>query len=347
MKKIVLLWVSMTIAGFVSPGYSQITGKTNIPCFTYHRFADDRYPSTNITLPDFENHLKYLKQNNFNVITLGEAVSIVQKDKQVDHKTVALSVDDGYKTFYENAIPLLKKYGFTATLFINTDMVGNKDFMTWKEIREVENAGIEIGNHSHEHAYFVNYNIKKFEEDLKMSQKIFEEKLGYVPDLYSYPYGEYTQEMIDLLHQYGLKAAAAQNSGVISEYSDLMALPRFPVAGSFSNFRQFKAKTNMKALPVNPVSGSAHLVSGENPPLLKLHLLNPGLINTNALQCFIAGSENCSVQYDNASNMITMQSENKLNERRTLYTITAPSATNSGVWYWYSYLWIKKSTKQK
>ncbi|MCF8363556.1 MAG: polysaccharide deacetylase family protein [Prolixibacteraceae bacterium] len=343
MRKIVLFMALMTIASFVFPGYSQVAGKINIPCFTYHRFADDRYPSTNITLPEFENHLKYLKQNNFNVVTLGEAVSIVKEEKQVDHKTVVLSVDDGYKTFYENAMPLLRKYGFTATLFINTNMVGNKDFMTWDEIREVENEGIEIGNHSHEHAYFVEQDIKEFEDDLKLSQRIFKEELGHVPGLYSYPYGEYTQDMIDLLHEYGLEAAAAQNSGVISEYSDLMALPRFPVAGSFASFQQFKSKTSMKALPVSPVSGTTHLVSGKNPPLLKLHLAAPGLINTKAIQCFIAGSDNCSVQYDNAAEMITMQSENKLSQRRTLYTITAPSATSSGEWYWYSYLWIEKS----
>jgi hypothetical protein len=146
--------------------------------------------------------------------------------------------------------------------------------------------------------------------------------------------------MVDLLHEYGLEAATAQNSGVISQYSDLMALPRFPVAGIFANFQQFKAKTKMKALPVTPVSGTTHLVSGRNPPLLKLHLVAPGLINTNALQCFIASSDNCSVQYDNAAEIISMQAGNKLSQRRTLYTITAPSGTNSGVWYWYSYLWI-------
>ena len=102
----------------------------NINCFVYHRFGDDRYPSTNISVEDFTKHLDYLKSNEYNVVTFGEAVSLLDSNTPVPNKTVCLTVDDGYKSFYENALPLLREFTYPATIFINTDKFGSGDFLT-------------------------------------------------------------------------------------------------------------------------------------------------------------------------------------------------------------------------
>ena len=83
----------------------------NIRCFVYHRFGDSRYPSTNIATKDFQNHLEYLQQNDFHVITLGDALERLQEERDIPDKTVVLTVDDGYASFYTHAMPLLRQYG--------------------------------------------------------------------------------------------------------------------------------------------------------------------------------------------------------------------------------------------
>ena len=339
--------VIFTIQGFsqepVSSGNS-INEIENINCFVYHRFGDDRYPTTNITLENFESHLQYLKDNKYIVLTLGEAVNLLLDNKSIPHKTVVLTIDDGYKSFFIRGMPLLRKFGFRATVFINTRQVEYPDFMTWEDIRIVMEEGMEIGNHSHSHDYFVDYNpselLGKFNNDLKISQEIFRKKLGFVPLVYSYPYGEYSTIMKAELKKHGFKAAVAQNSGVISTLSDIYALPRFPMTGVFSKPEKFAEKIKMKALLVKPDFPYDPVVVNINPPTLTLKLVNPELIETSNLQCFVGGSRECEFVFNKKSNIITIKSNKVLTARRTLYTITAPSAKQSNVWHWYSWLWI-------
>ena len=331
----------------IAPLNAQNSNNLNIPCFVYHRFGDNRYPSTNISVEDFQKHLDYLSENNFNVITLGKAVELLENKSTIAEKTVVLTIDDGYKSFLVNGMPLLRKYGFKATLFVNTNASGS-DLLNWQEIIKLKNEGIEIGNHSHAHPYFVNNKkeliLSEFRIDLEKSQQIFKEKMGYSPNLYAYPYGEYTIEMKDELQRFGFRAATAQNSGVISKYSDLYALPRFPSAGIYSSLEKFIEKANMGALPVNSVDAIEPIINGNNPPTLLLQLDNPELINTYSLGCFVGGSKKCSIEYDNETKMITVKANQLLKTRRTLYTITAKSA-KTGKWYWYSFLWIIPKAK--
>jgi peptidoglycan/xylan/chitin deacetylase (PgdA/CDA1 family) len=333
---------------FIFPVVAQNQNEANIPCFVYHRFGDNRYPTTNISVEDFNNHLQYLSENNFNVITLGNALQLLSTNAEIPHKTVVLTIDDGYKSFLDNGMPLLRKYGYQATLFVNTNASGS-DLLNWDEILALKNEGIEIGNHSHAHPYFVNENkgniLSQFREDLLLSQTIFKEKLGYSPELYAYPYGEYTTEMKDELKLFGFVAAAAQNSGVVSQYSDLYALPRFPSSGNYATLSKFIEKANMMALPVETLSKYNPIIEGENPPVLKLKLLKPELINLKSFSCFVGGLQNCTIKYDEENHLITLISNQALKARRTLYTLTAKSNSKTGGWYWYSFLWIISNDK--
>ena len=317
--------------------------EANIPCFVYHRFGDDRYPSTNISIEDFQKHLQYLSDNNFNVITLGEAIQLIKNNSEIPANSVVLTIDDGYKSFLENGMPLLRKFGYKATLFVNTSASGS-DLLNWNEIIKLKDEGIEIGNHSHAHPYFVNNKkegiILKFKEDLITSIQLFKKKLGYSPQLYAYPYCECNNEMKAELQRMGFDAATAQNSGVISTYSDMFALPRFPSAGVYSSLAKFIEKANMKALPVKPLKEINPVLMKNNAPILKLELVNPGLININSLGCFVGGTKKCSIEYNDETNTITLQSDSPLKARRTLYTITAKSMAKGGGWFWYSNLWV-------
>jgi len=329
-------------------GYSQ-EQLFDIPIFAYHRFGDSRYPSTNIPDEVFSKQLEYLKENQIQVLTFGQVENLWRSGKPVPKKAVILTIDDGYLCFYTNAWPLLKEYGFKATIFIQTETVGGGDFMTWSQIREIEKAGIEIGNHSASHAYFVNITESerksKFREDLLKSNADFKKHLGHLPEYYAYPYGEFTIDMEAVLKQHEIKAALVQQSGVFSESSDPYAIPRFPMGGVFASLEGFINKTAMKALRVSATSPDSPFYK-KNPPNLKIELI-PGLLDLEKAQFFVQGSKMEITEINTKSNppYIIIKSDQKINSRRTLYTITAPSPDGSS-WHWYSYLWIRTEVKE-
>ena len=104
-----------------------------------------------------------------------------------------MTIDDAFTSFYKNAWPYLKKNKIPFILFVSTEPVGKKGYMTWEQIYEVEKEPYAfIGNHSHSHEYLVEESFNIFKEDIDRSISIFKEKLGYNPEFFSYPFGEYS-----------------------------------------------------------------------------------------------------------------------------------------------------------
>lgn len=323
----------------------------DIVCFVYHRFGDDRYPSTNIDLDVFRGQLAYLKQNNFTVWPMGRAVEAIQTGTPIPPKTIVLTIDDGYHSFYTNGLPLLEEYGFPATLYVNTESVGHKDYMSWQEILEAEKRGVEIGNHSHGHLHFLDVELPKerisiFVSDLVSAQTIFEKELGFIPKLYSYPYGEYDAIVSGVLTDAGYLSATAQYSGVMHKEHDLMTVPRFPMGGPYATLKGFIQKSQMHAMPLiskNPPG----IVMQTNPPQMEI-IFGKECIDADNIQCFVDGDRNCIMEIQEGPTAVKIKiiSRDKLEGRRSLYTITAPSKDGAG-WCWYSHVWVNTDVKEE
>lgn len=313
-----------------------------IHCFAYHRFGNDRYPSTNISLDRFRAHLEFLQKHDYEVLTLGKALKRMRKEK-LSGKTAVLTMDDGYSSVNSGAVPLLEEYGYKASIFVCTEYVGGKNNLSWEKLKELQKKGYEIGNHSHSHAHFLNARSDsiglRFKKDLERSEKLFKKKLGETPDLYAYPYGEYHPEMERILEKRGYRGAVAQYSGVISGDSKKYALPRFPMTSFYGKAEKFREKAKMYPLPVTREEPETPLMNGKNPPLLEL-TLREGEIDTGRIQCFVDGKKNAELNLKSKADgiQLKMRSKEPLKDRRTLYTITAPNA--DGDWHWYSKLWV-------
>ncbi len=318
-------------------------GGAHINCFVYHRFGNDRYPSTNISLERFKGHLQFLKEENYTVLTLGEALQRMGERREEMGKTAVLTVDDGYSSILSGAVPLLKKYGFSATIFINTDQIGNKNTLTWPEVKDLQKKGFEIGNHSHSHEHFLDHprlEIKSaFRKDLEKAEAIFRDRLGQVPSLYAYPYGEYTQEMKEVLRDKGYEAAVAQRSGVIHAGGDRYALPRFPMTSHYGKIEKFREKAGMHPLGVIKEKPAEVLLSSDQPPRLEVTIDNPEL-SAEGIQCFVDGARNCETRILKRDPLkLEVQGTKAFSDRRTLYTLTAPSKDGKR-WHWFSRLWV-------
>ncbi|MFP4040544.1 MAG: polysaccharide deacetylase family protein [Desulfosudaceae bacterium] len=320
-------------------------GQGQIRALMYHHFGlEDKYPSTSVSRDQFEKHLDYLKKHDHTVLTLGQALDLLSSDKPLPEKTTVITIDDGYDSIWEIALPLLEKYGYTATVFVSTKLVGGGSYLDWEQIQALQDKGFEIGNHSHSHAYFLNRpageRAEAFEEDLLISHEKFRRHLGGLPELYAYPFGEYDPAIMAVLKEHGYKAAAAQRSGVIYEGSERFALPRFPMNLNYGEMEGFAEKMEMNALGVVEAVPESPVVGHQNPPTLMLRIDNSEL-NPEGLQCFVAGQENCHLEKSSRNGLISVQARAKkeLTSRRTLYTVTAPSKDGSK-WFWYSYLWV-------
>ena len=328
---------------------SEVNDK-EVVCFVYHRFSDSRYPSTNISLSDFEAHLNYLKNNDYQVLSFSEAIRYLKSDAD-KQKTAVITIDDGYKSFVENGLPLLKKYGFPATLFINTETVGGGDYMSWEDIKTAINNEIEIGNHTHSHEYFLNLSESSrhqgFEEEIKLSQKLIKKNIGITPTSFAYPYGELDPKMKEIVQNQGFVIAAAQNSGVISSTTDLMQCPRFPMSEAYADISKFTAKAKMRALPIVAISPESFLIPEDQiKPSLQIKFNKEELV-LDQLQCFIQGGE-CNMTYAvSDDSIITVNVQPKtsiLGRRRTLYTLTVPD--KNGNWHWFSHLFINPDKRE-
>lgn len=317
-----------------------------VVCFVYHRVGDSRYPTTNITVDDFEAHLNYLVKNGFHVVTLSEALTYIDSD-QPERKTAVITVDDGYKSFFKYGLPLLKKYDLPATLFVNTETVGAGDYMDWSQLQLAIKAGLELGNHTHSHQYFLNLPDAAREqilsEEIEKSQNLIKEHLGVIPTLFSFPYGEFDNKMKEVVREAGFRAAAAQNSGVLSTDGDRFIIPRFPMSESYSALTKFIEKANAHRLAVDRVNDDP-VVSGNLKPKLNLTVTKEGLDFTQ-LQCFIQGTT-CHYQViaeSDKSVTMSITPEQPLTRRRTICTITVRG--RKGGWYWYSHLWVNPLKK--
>ena len=179
----------------------------------YHRFEENKYPSTNIRLDIFKKHINLINDNNLNFYNPGECSNSFGKVKT--EKKILLTIDDAFTSFYENAWPIIKEERIPFILFVSTEAVGNKGYMNWTQIKEVENESFAyIGNHSHSHNYLTKFNFENFVEDIERSINIFNNKLGYNPSFFSYPFGEYNLEQKNYISK-NFEFAFGQHSGVI------------------------------------------------------------------------------------------------------------------------------------
>ncbi|SFV52380.1 Polysaccharide deacetylase family protein [hydrothermal vent metagenome] len=309
--------------------------------FMYHRFGESRYPSTSIKMEQFAFELEYLKKHHYNVLPLSKIVQILRNGQDLPQKTVALTMDDAYKSVYTKAYPLLKKYGFPFTVFVNSEPVDKHygDFMTWEQMREMAAFGAEFGNHSMTHPSFVSFlslGSKKMQEMIKKeldgAKKRLKKELGsaYV-DIVAYPFGEYTNAIRDHVASLGY-VACAQMGGVLTSQTNLAEIPRFPMSERFATKKGFLLKLRTKALPLAEMPQEDHLVR-ENPPHLVLHLKK----HLDNIGCFVASGKRASIKWLDATH-VQIEANSLLKPPRDHYTCTA--LDRDGRWQWYSFFWV-------
>ena len=250
----------------------------------YHRFEENKYPSTNIKIDIFQNHIDIIKKNNLSFLDPNNfefEFNNVSREKKI-----LLTIDDAFSSFYLNAWPILKKNKIPFILFVSTETVGKNGYMSWEEIIEISKEDyVFVGNHSHSHEYLIKYKFEDFKKDINRSIKIFEKKLNYNPKFFSYPFGEYSLEQKKFISN-KFDYAFGQHSGVIDLNKDKYELPRFPINEKYGDLDRFNFLINL--LPIqykDLIPEDKFLLETNNPPSLIIEFFNEQT-NISKINCF-------------------------------------------------------------
>ena len=252
----------------------------------YHRFGEDKYPSTNVRLEQFEEHLEVLASGPYNVMPLDDVVEHLQAGEPLPDRSVAITIDDAYLSVFEEAFPRLKERGFTATLFIATRPVDRNlpGYMDWDQIREWQAAGFGVGSQTQTHPHMHRIPIEDSRRELQVSNERFLAELGLRPTLFAYPYGEYNRAVLELVKETGFEAAFGQNSGVAHGYDGFFELPRFALNEQYGDRGRLETAINGLPLKVNQIVPE-DVVLTTNPPLYGF-TLSADMDQERQLRCF-------------------------------------------------------------
>ncbi len=204
---------------------------TKIPILMYHYVRDvDRNIDPmgwrlSISPYYFEEQMKYLKENGYTTINLKDI-----EDGKVPKKAVVLTFDDGLEDFFTNALPILQKYGFTASNAVITDMIGNTGHMTMDQLRACSVYGIELISHSKGHFSMSNLNKDRLGLEISDAKDFLKNNFGVDPVSFVFPSGKYNKLVIKTLKENGYKIALTTNEGEADlSDDDMLILPRVRV----------------------------------------------------------------------------------------------------------------------
>ena len=231
----------------------------------YHRFEENKYPSTNIKIEDFKSHISLIKKLNFKFISYEEFNKYI--DTKDNTKKVLLTIDDGFSSFYRNAWPILKKEKIPFIIFINTESVGSSGYMSWKELKEISKFDfVHIGNHSHSHGYLVDKSDEEIKKDLEISMKLLEKNLNNKTKFFAYPFGEYKNSYKKIVKNLGFVYGFGQHSGVIDTTKDKFELPRFPINEKYGEEKRFKSILQTIPFPYLKITPEEKYLNPKNNP---------------------------------------------------------------------------------
>ncbi len=307
--------------------------KNSAVVFMYHKFGVSKYPSTSVTIEQFDEHLKEFSKSKYSVESVEFIIDTIINDGDLPENTIGITIDDADKSFYEVGWPKFKEMGFPVTLFVNTSTIheNNKNYLNWDQIRELVNEGVSIGAHSHSHYHMADLSIEEVKDEIEISNNIFLKELGSIPPLFAFPYGEANEEIINVLKEYKFKVAFGQHSGVINETSNLYYLPRFSLNERYAEIDRVKFAANAKGLGIYDFIPTDPTIS-ENPPYIGFSLLDEKLVPS--IDCFVFDNKGqVEKELYKFNERIEIRLKRKLTEGRSRVNCTAKGSDNQWRWF--------------
>lgn len=255
MEWIVLLILILLI--LILYRYNVLVPETiGLPVLLYHKISQNEINELTVTVSEFENHLKFLKKNSYNPITLTELIENIYSDIPLPENPVMITFDDGYKNNIEFALPLLKKYDCKASIFLPVAFIGktnlwddgNEKLLNNEEIINLNNDIIQFGLHSFSHKNFKKIPSDEIKQDIaKCVSTLKNFGIKFIP-AFAYPYGgrpknkSTYEEILNAFQDNGIKIAFRIGNKVNKlPISNKFEIKRISISG-YDNLEKFKTK---------------------------------------------------------------------------------------------------------
>ena len=240
---------SINSSGVFTNGYQRV------PVLCYHQFTEENTSDNKmvVTRTEFESQMAYLADNGYQVFSLGELASFLNGKKELPLKSVVITIDDGYKSYFEVAYPILKKYDFPSTMFVYPDFIGAGTALKWKDVKYLSKAPlVDIQSHSKTHDSLqplpsgeidTDY-LTRLKIEVEGAEKILSRRTGERINHFAYPYGNSSLEIIELLKKNDYELAVTVQKGSNPSFAAPFLLHRTMIYGGDS-LNTFKRALNV------------------------------------------------------------------------------------------------------
>ncbi len=240
-KELIIPLQPFTWGGLKTDGYQ------TVPVLAYFRFSKKRVDTSIVAEKAFKRQMNFLKEHGYRVISLDQLLNFLEFKQQIPEKSVVLTFDDGWQSFYDIAFPILKDYGFPATLFVRTDFIGEKAAMSWNQLNELAKSGVDIqckiSTHRSRHVLKDSQAVRTYfsdvQEELSQSKRIIKKKMNKECRYLALPSAKPNSLVIGLLKKEGYCAAVTLERGSNPFFIPHYSINRSVINGEF-DMDQFK-----------------------------------------------------------------------------------------------------------
>lgn len=324
----------------------------NVLC--YHQFVKNNLFGKNdtykISTGMFEEHLKFLRDNGYHVITMADFLQFIDEKKELPEKSVMITIDDGYEGVYKGAYPLLLKYKFPATIYIYRNFIRKDETfklgaLTVAQILEMKKSGlIEVGSHSYSHMVMTRRGsmndhdyLAFLDHEIVESKKAIEDMLGLTLDTMAYPFGAYSFETNAFVKKAGFRAGFSVVPSYNTADTDRFLLRRTIVYNTtnVSRLRKILEKKPVQIKFVKPGDGA---IISSAMPQLSAELANDSMLNTATIHFRIGDTDLPAADYNPATKTLNHVFAKKM--KGTLYIVSVQAKGLDGGSYEYAWMFM-------
>ena len=356
---------SATPAASVAPVISKpvVHQNAQVVIFGYHRFVNNvKRPDTEITPAAFEAQMQELKNKNISVIPMQDFLAWRRGEKAIPSKSAILTFDDGWKSQHEVAWPILKKFNYPVTLFIYTEGIKPGHFsggesMSWEQLAEMRDAGVDIQGHTATHSDLrkpydkvakKKLSPEEYEQwldkEINGSKQMIEQKLGVKVNCFAVPYGFHNAHIEEVVLKAGYEALFTVYGQPITMHTPLNSVGRYLMeANKPKTFTDAVAAISTTAVgpsvaEVAPSNLQTQPADGETIktalPLIKANIGTLGPIDNGSVEMRVSGLGKVDASFDPKSTTIAYQVTQRLKDKTCTVIVSAKSGGKKVETHW-------------
>ncbi len=314
----------------------------------YHHVSETTPASTSISPDQFSLHMQYLKDNNFKVIPLSTLMQSIKQQQALPDKSVVITFDDAYLDILTNGKPILDKYDFPFTIFVNPSIVESKSthYLSWQQLKAMADDGVIIANHGMKHDSLARVPegiseqqwLAENTKSLLAAEQLIKEKTGQSWHYFAYPYGEYTPNIQQWVKENNF-VAFSQQSGAVGLDTDTTTIPRFPASQPYDQISSLRDKLNSLPFSITLADESQQTLFQKGQSTSVTFNVEVDDFNPAQLNCYISGLGRQKIEWQGGE-MFTINYSAPLPIGRVRCNCTAPSISEPGRYYWFSKPWF-------